>query len=235
MPLINLKLIAELAQHNHHYKYIFDGWMLGWEERESTVTDTMVVNAVRLTKQADNLFEGLKRLHQTCFDLAANNLLPYQQEHERFAEDEEPYDPFDTLLFRFDSESVRDLPDKIEQYSELHYQVSVYPALKQAEREGFDKFFGPMKKYYSATDAAGQPVMVPQDQLPDGYVEQFDASEAIDDINVEYCLDQYNTFFRTCLQTIDNYRPSGDIVHCAQVILDLFVPYPASLTPTKNE
>lgn len=230
MALINLKLIGELASGALLAEAMFEAHMLGLEHRLLTILDADIVAAVKINKQATNLLEQLKSLHQCCTDIVTDKLTRHMESYERYRDDETPpFDPFDLIRTHFDSGSIHDLPPVIEQYTALLQYASHHSRLQKAKREGLQKFFGnTVQLGYLVKDENGESSVIPESEMPEGVVHTMKANQEIRDIDVEYCLDKYNTFVQQCSALIKTHEQTGDYTTCAAEILKLYAPYPAT-------
>lgn len=238
MALIDLKLIGELALEGLSQKFTITTYCYNADNRRKYEPDSgLFVLLFKMAVQSENLFDHLKKLHQVCTDLAANNLDPYidyhqalQEEYPTDEEDESPFSPFDEIAYCFDSGNVTDLPTSIEQYDELRQMAERFGKVQKVKREGLKKFFGNMTVSYLVKGEDGEQVVVPASELPEGTEERFAANREIKEVNVEYCLDGYNEFYRTCVMLLESHKPTGDYIGCATEILKLYAPYTAELS-----
>ena len=234
MVLINLKLIGQVALQGLEQKFTLDSYCYN-HHRRTQPEDDIFVFLYKGYKQADNLFDQLKKLHQVCSDFATGNLQPYVDEHEYYrngSPDEETdiFNPFDSITYPFHSRTIDDLPAQIEQYVELKQMVSRFSAVQAKKREGFKKFFGELTVYQATTGPDGEGIMVP---LDDETREQHAIQAEIEEVNIEYCLDRYNEFYLICQSLIDSHQATGSYMECATEILALFAPYSFTPTPLK--
>ena len=199
------------------------------DEKNDRLTDYDFVAMIKTHKQAHNLLTKLKKMHQVCTDFAAGNLHPYIDEFEKWKESEtDVFDIWEELEGCFNTFSVDDLPEKIEQYTELLNYSRHFAQLQKAKREGLERFFGSLPRYYPAVDEEGGTVMIPQSEMPADVLHERAVRNEIAEVEIEYCLDRYNEFYQIAAGIYSSYAgASDDVAPCAEVILSLFSPYAA--------
>lgn len=224
MALINIDLIGELAIQALQSKHLAESSCFNWQN-DTVLTDTLFTRLYKTHKQASNLLDQLRKLHTVCQDMVNDNLQPYLDKHEEFADNDiSPFNPFDEMTFFFSSNWIHDLPPIIEQYAELCSLAKSYQHIRQVQDEGFKKFFPSAEWHFQAEDEAGNTVYVTQSQVPENHLNQIESNRQIRAIEVEYCLDGYNDFFTQVQSAFDRFRPGNDIKGCAAFILSLYAP-----------
>ncbi|GAB4017128.1 hypothetical protein [Spirosoma koreense] len=227
MAYINLQQIGELASETLSLQLMAESYCFGTDSEKKEIDDSTFVALIKTHKQAENLFNKLRQLHQVCTDFVNGNLQPYIDKHEQWKEDDDDvFEPWDELDRCFNTYSIHDLPERIEQYAELMTFVQSFAELQKRQREGFAKFLGKMPRYFTATDEAGQTVMIPESEMPADFLHQRAVSEEIAEVEMEYCLDRYNDFYFTASAIYGSRAgASDDVASCAELILGLFAPY----------
>ena len=230
MAYINLNRIGELADESALLKHMAECACYNTDEKKDRLTDYDFVAMIKTHKQAQNLLTKLKKMHQVCTDLATGNIQPYIDEFEKWKEsDADAFDVWEELERCFNTFSVDDLPQHIEQYSELLNYSRHFAELQKAKRVGLEQFFGTMPRYYQGVDEEGQPVMIPESEMPTDVLHQRDVRNEIAEVEVEYCLDNYNEFYQIASGIYGSYAgASDDTAPCAEAILSLFGPYPVA-------
>lgn len=223
MALINLSAIGELSIEALDGKCLVDSYCFNCDSRDSDSVDPAVhLRLYKAYRQADNLFNRLEKLHKTCTDFAAGNFESYRAEWEKWPENEdEPFDPFHELEWQFNEQTVYDLPEHIDQYAELVIMATNFVHVQKKKREGFKMFFGELPMYVMTKDEEGETVMIPEADLPEDVKLNREVNEEIKQIEVEYCLDGYDDFYKQARATIERHKESGAITECAEKILSL--------------
>ncbi|WP_461043690.1 hypothetical protein [Spirosoma harenae] len=229
MAYINLRHIGELYLEALTNYQLAESFCYNCDSKTSQIPDDVFMRLAKAHRQAENLHKKLSRLHQVCTDFAAGQFDAYIDEHTKWKENEEDaFDPFAELESCFDCSSVCDLPTQIEQYLELLSLSHTYAQGKQQKWLAFEQFFGRLARYYPTTDASGRTVMVPESEMPESLLHEQSVNREIQDVEVEFCLDNYNVFYDRALGLISAYM-GGDVQECAQIILSLFSPTRAAL------
>lgn len=227
MAYIHLNRISELAAESALLKHMAECACYNSDAKKDRLTDQDFVAMIKTHKQAKNLLDKLKQLHQTCADFAAGNLQPYLDQYNKWAdEDTPPFDVWEELERCFNTFSVDDLPERINQYAELLAFSRSFADLQKAKREGLNKFFGTLPRYYQAVDEEGQTVLIAENEMPADILHERAVSQEIAEVEIEYCLDQYDEFYQIAAGVF-GASTGGDIKDCAEVILSLFSPYPS--------
>ena len=110
---------------------------------------------------------------------------------------------------------------QIEQYEELVRLAHVLADTRKAKRESLNRFFGHLPRWYEMTDEAGERVMVVAGELSTDVLNTIEANQQIEDIEVGYCLDGYNQFYRQTMALIEAHL-GDDVQQCALAILRLY-------------
>lgn len=205
----------------------------GWDPNEGQLCDPITYTGlIKSHYQGHNLAKQLTEFHQVCVDFAAGEFQKYIDQYEEYTDDDSPpFDPFDELTYYFDggmiegATSTHSLPPTIEQYTELMTSLRAYTAVQAARREGFKTLFGDKVPYhYLAEDEDGQPVSIPESEMPADVLSEITANRDIHEIEMEYALDGYNEFYQKARQIITDWATSTepDAVGCAIELLTLF-------------
>lgn len=224
MSLIDLKLIKELANEAKLGQLLCTSYCYHSNRRTQEIEDSVFIHLMRTHIQAKALYTHLKKLSQLCQDFVNGEFQKHIDSHNEFDEDGDIYDPFNDLLYCFESGSIDDLPAQIEQYAELCELAARFTQTRQLKRDGFKKIFGNIPTYYLGVDEAGQSVMVPERLVPEDVVIETRAKREILEIETEYCLDGYNQFYERCRFLIASYSQGieNDVQGCAAEILNLY-------------
>jgi len=221
MPLIDLKLISELAVEANSQRMLAEVQSYGWE-KENRLDSVTYMGLIKTHYQASNLLKQLRALYEVCVDFAAGHFEGYLNDFEEFTEEDLPYFLFDDLSFYFNRETVYSLPSTIEQYDELVNVAAVFAKIQAAKEENFARFFGNASKQYLSVNQEGRSILIPESAMPADELSRIQANNEIRDIEIEYCLDGYNQFYEQCLQLIQSHQEKGDIQGCAEKILQLY-------------
>ncbi len=232
MTLININLIQELETQSDLREALATSYCYN-TKGEKSIDAATFMECVKVAKQADQLLKHFQGLYKECTDFVAGNFEPYIDKYMAY-EAEDQFDPFQELYYHFESGTIFDLPESIEQYRELVDPASTFTNFKKKSNEGLEEYLG-FTKYYTASDEDGNDIAIPRSEMPEDILNVMDANEEIKSISVEYCLDGYNEFYRQCRALIDNHRPYGRIAECATAILALFAPYNPSTAMGINE
>lgn len=168
--------------------------------------------------QAQNLYTKLDNLHRICIDFAAGHFQTYIDEHSQHEQrqpevDREPFDPVNELHYCFSFMLADGLPRQIEQYSELLAMTRDFTALSEARRP----------YYFEVADKTGYRSIVSEEELPDETRLQLVTEQQIRDVEIEFCLDSYNEFYRQAITLLEACTAQqGDVQTLAQEILQLF-------------
>jgi hypothetical protein len=225
MALINLDYIKKLyteARLRHHVVSTYS--FRPKSEMDKEVDDAMIISFFRMYHQAHSLLDKLTDLHTACSDLSKGDIQKYIDQHLRDVGDAEPYDPFFEIEYNFDGQTVYDLPETIETYSELYQMSLQYARIREVSDQALDKLFDGKLQWQLPVHEDGETIYVPQKDLPKDYVEEFRINQQINNIEIEYALDRYNQFYQACIESIRSNRATGDYQRCAQEILSLYAP-----------
>jgi hypothetical protein len=225
MALIDLNLINKLETQADFGKSFAESICYN-HGKKSTVDPLMFMSCIKRAVQADALWGHLLGIYKESKDFAAGNFQPYIDEHESYRENEEDpgFDPFDQLNDHFESGMISDLPEIIEQYSELLELLAGFGEYREKLDQGFTESFGLIPRYI-ITDDQGEEVALPRNEVPEDLLNEIDANRQIESITIEYCLDGYNEFYQECRALIDSHRPHETIQECAKAIQLMFAPY----------
>lgn len=224
MALINLNLLQQLETQADIGKSAVMSCCYN-TDFDSKMSPDVFMAAVKRAEQAESLLKHLRGIHKTATDFAAGNFTSYLEEYEQYADEGDMFNPFDELYYHFESGMISDLPQVIEQYSELLDLLDGFNDRRKKLDEEVDKFFGGIPIYHEVDTTDGEAELVSRNELPEDVINQLDANREIEGISVEYCLDNYNKFYQQCRALIEGRREAGNIQECAQQILLLFDPY----------
>lgn len=224
MALINLKLIKELYLEAKDSKRQILECCYNWNNTVPELDSNAVATLIITYAQAKNLYRALSELHQICLDFSAGNLKRYHKiYHELYGPHPElPYDPFDELWADFIPTSAISLPPVIEQYRVLGTLVLQFSQIRKMKREGIEGHFKGIPYAFSKTDAEGKTVIITKDSVSPEQWQQYEYKREIWEIEIEYCLDNYDQFYAQCVELIRFHELTGDYQTCAQQILTLY-------------
>lgn len=210
MPLINLKLIGRLSlQACTTYRAFEATCFNNWPIVPVDPGDAYL--SLKTYKQAKNLFDSLKSVHRICTDLTKGKLPPLKNAWSTY---------FATIENALLSGGVNALPTQIEQYAEFVLLASQFAALEKEKKDLFGQGFSPLRPYAGSGEESA--ALIPATLLSEQIQLELEVNAQISDIDVEYCLDGYNKFYQTALQSIAAHKTTGTIQACASEILSLF-------------
>lgn len=168
----------------------------------------------KVHQQSDNLTDCLNSLHKKLTDFAAGNFDKYIEEHNKYAEDEtDIFDPYKELRYSMnDSDWLYSLPSDINQYSDLLIFQRTNSERQKIQAEALKKFFPGLEWSIMSKDEIGNDIMVKESELPADVINRIEANREIHDIEVEYCLDNYNAWYQSIKQMIEDRRPFSEML-----------------------
>ncbi|GAB3258512.1 hypothetical protein GCM10027347_21850 [Larkinella harenae] len=222
MNLLNLALIRALVKEALATQSLAQRCAFNnpWQTTQlDALTFTQIFKA---SLQAQNLYERLQQIYLYCRDMATNAIQYHQEMHEWIDEEGEfPFDPFDELFHHFDDGSAYALPACIEQYEEL-YQLQInFSTHQQQKIHDWEQLFGKKSSHPFRHDQhpglIAQEVAISADAPLDHEI-----NRQIHHIEMEHCLDGYNSFYQQAKTLLETYRGTGDIQTCSRELLAFF-------------
>lgn len=221
MPLLNLALIRALVKEALADESFAQRCALNSPWLATTLDDYTFAQIIKASYQAQNLYERLEQIYHFCRNFADHSIQHHQALHEWIDDQGElPFDPFDDLHFHFAEGSACSLPARIEQYAELHQLRVNFGKRQRKQVEYWQQLFGENSQHPGFERKPG--VITQTDELPAALPSNLAITQQIHRIEVEHCLDDYNTFYQQTRAFIHEYRSSGNIQTCCQKIVAFF-------------
>ncbi len=194
-----------------------DGWALynHFKGPERIDNDNSLLLHHKALKQIENILNTVKLLSVRINDFANGNFEEYINAAILFGEleegEEDMWSPFDLLNATLKNNSIDDLPEDINTYSEL-LQMNLMAQQRAAIMdETVKRVTDKLQSYAVVTDEDGEKITVPFSELPDDLREAItynkDIKNAFKYINIEHCLDNYNAWYRELKNAIMKEYP----------------------------
>ncbi|GAB4020243.1 hypothetical protein GCM10028808_60740 [Spirosoma migulaei] len=220
--MINLNHIQTLTVViSSAFKNQVEGSWYNSRNNDQALCQEQLVELTKIHLQAQNLYTKLDSLHRVCTDFAAGHFQAYIEEHNRYQQRQPEayrvsYEPINELHACFSGMMADGLPTQIEQYSELLTMAHDFSSLREALRP----------YQFEVADSTGYLEILAEEELPDETRLQLVAEEQIQDIEIEFCLDDYNQFYQQATGFLTVYEV--DAQACAQALLNLYSPVQAT-------
>src|SRR5690606_10025220 len=153
----------------------------------------------KTTFQYKNLRDGLTVLINKLKDFESGNIDSYIDEANKY---DYVFDPYECLMFEFDSGSIYDLPERIEQYRELLNLSRSAGQIANGIESAFTKAFPGLTPYVLAKDEDGNDIAIPKDMAPKSVQDRIEIHKDLANIETEHCLDSYNEWRKNMVEMI---------------------------------
>lgn len=153
----------------------------------------------KTTFQYKNLRDGLTVLINKLKDFESGNIDSYIDEANKY---DYTFDPYECLMFEFDSGSIYDLPERIEQYRELLNFSRSAGQIANGIESAFTKAFPGLTPYVLAKDQDGNDIAIPKDMAPKSVQDRIEVNKDLANIETEHCLDSYNEWRKNMVEMI---------------------------------
>lgn len=224
MSLINLKHIAKLESAVQYGSLITTEESLNW--RRPRLDPQVFIHMIKAYNQVRNLNYRLSAVFEACTDFVNHKVEDRAADYYGDVPNDGSYLPFEDLTFHFFGSDLYRLPPRIEQYAELCAWVKDFPNLQVARRQGVERAYGSnVANTYLVKGEDGIITRVPESALSEPILNELEAERSILEIEIVYCLDRYNEFFKKCSQILTVGEMIGNIHQSAGEILCLFKPY----------
>lgn len=215
--MINLNHIGSLAAvAKANYINLAENHIYNAASNSGQVTTQPFVTLLKMHLQAQNLLTKLRRVHKTCTDFVTGNFDSYIDAHnwheaKQSEEFRSPYEPINELHHCFSGMMADGLPTRIEQYSEL---VSL--------ARSFADHCKTLRPYqFELVDSTGYVDIVSEEDLSDETRLRLVSERESQNVEVQFCLDQYNTFYELATGLLIE-DTSEDVQSIAQSMLTFF-------------
>ena len=170
--------------------------------------------SAKINAQAKSLVSGLNALHETLTDFVRGDFDKYIDRHTKFIEEgDEVFDPYEELSYLLNPPySIYAIPETIIQYRELLCYVERHSQRKRRESEAFKTFFLGLSIHYTGTDAEGNRVLIPENQMDEETKLRLEANQEIRQIETEHCLDNYNLWYLKMKRGISGRLPFPELL-----------------------
>lgn len=112
------------------------------------------------------------------------------------------FDPYEALMFEFNSGSINDLPVEIEQYRELLNLSREAGNISTGIEKAFTKSFPGLTPYVLVKDEDGNNIAIPKDMAPKSVQDRIEVNKDLANIETEHCLDSYNEWRKNMVEMI---------------------------------